>query len=176
MLSLFLLQLAAAELASSADNKNSGNSILSYEPKRSAVDGGTDVLIQLSAAYEGNVYCKFDDAIRLGERKSESSFVCISPSHSAGVVQLSVSFDQQKWFGDAEFRYYDGTKAMYIVVGLVVGISIVSFGMFLLQMRQCKDEQMKHKRGAGTPAALNSYANNYDEEGLPMNRKSAYRL
>ena len=128
-------------------------------------------MIQLASAYEGSVYCKFDDNIVPGERKSESSFSCVAPNHSAGIVTLSISFDQRNWFGDLEFRYFDGKKAMYIIIGLVVGISIVSFGLFLLQMRQCKEEQKRHK-GGDIPAAFNPYVNNYDDQTQLMNRKS----
>lgn len=149
--------------------------ITSYEPNKSPVEGGREITIKFSPGGADKVVCRFDTAIVQGEvSQDRSAVVCTAPSHGPGIVELAISQDGESWSSPVNFRYFDGAKAMYIVLALVIIVSIVSFGLFLLQMRQCKNEQMRHKRSQAVN--INDDQSDSSDETKPLSRHAKYAL
>ena len=152
-----------------------GFRVVSYEPMKSPVEGGGEVTIKLSEDLRQAPFCRFDATIVPGSWKSETSVItCAVPAHKAGVVELAVSTDRMDWSESVNFRYYDSKRATDIVVVLIVIVSIVSFGLFLLQMRQCKNEQMRHKKNQ--EVGINDDLSESDDETKPLNRHAKFPL
>ena len=150
-------------------------SVVSYEPMKSPVEGGGEVTIKLSEELRQAPFCRFDTTIVPGSWKSETSVIsCAIPAHKAGVVELAVSMDRTDWSESVNFRYYDSKRATDIVVVLIVIVSIVSFGLFLLQMRQCKNEQMRHKKNQ--EVGINDDHSESDDETKPLNRHAKFPM
>lgn len=162
-------------LFSVAFAEEDGVKILSYEPVKGPTSGGGEVVIKLDREMRQAPYCRFDTTVVPGSWRGDPSvIVCAIPAHDAGVVDLCVSMDRETWSDTVQFRFYDIKKATNIVVILIVIVAIVSFGLFLLQMRQCKDEQRRHRQGY--EATLGDASSESEDETKPLNRRPKYPL
>jgi len=147
-------------------------SIVSYQPKESATDGGVEVTLVLAElAPDSSPFCRFDTIIAQGTIVTDNTIQCTAPKHASGEVPLSVSVDGRVWSADVAFRYVAAGNATIILLAIFLGISLVSFALFLFQMKQCKDQQKKNLRDI--PQAFHdSYYIPKGPEAVPLNRKS----
>jgi hypothetical protein len=148
--------------------------IVSITPNEVPSTGDTHVTIILDDLHSHDVfYCRFDTIVVLAESVvfADKEIRCRAPKHQQGDFSLAVSPDQLTWSQDVPFVYYDSSKAIPLVIAIIIGVSFISFAMFIFQMRQCQNEQRKHRKA---PAALASgYMMNKDDDHGSLKRKSS---
>jgi hypothetical protein len=146
--------------------------ILSFNPKDASTDGGTDVTIVVSGLPPGgSSYCRFDTILSPATLIADDTLRCTAPRHAAGEVLLAVSADGAMWSSDVSFLYVLRGGAVYILLSIFLGISLVSFALFLFQIRQCKNQQKRNLREM-PQAFYDGYYTPKSGDPTPLNRKS----
>jgi hypothetical protein len=149
---LMLLILALGRSAAQAQDPPVKITIRRVTPLHSPTAGGDEITVfLLESQSSGPFYCRFDSIVVPGTLISIDKVRCVTPPHEQGRFPLSVSRNQVDWSAGFTFAYRDYERSVPTVLIVVVVSAILSFGIFLIQMRQCKNNQLKHHRN---PAAL----------------------
>jgi hypothetical protein len=146
--------------------------VVSYDPKNASTDGGTDVhIVVLGIPPGATPYCRFDTILSPAAPVADNTLRCTAPRHAAGEVLLAVSADGATWSTDVPFLYIVRGGPLYVLIAIFLGISLVSFALFLFQMRQCKNQQKKNLREM-PQAFYDGYYTPKSGDATPLNRKS----
>lgn len=112
--------------------------------KHIPVSGNVDVALRVSPVPEKNGFCKFD--LDVVEATILDGLVyCKAPPHKEGTVILSFSDDREDWSEAVPVMYYSNESTVIIILGVIIGVSIISFVLFILQMRKCQNESKMNR-------------------------------
>lgn len=89
--------------------------------------GRDQIYITVSKNISGLIYCKFKDLIVTGTRTSNDTAVFVVPKMSPGVVNISLSFERQKWTEEQMIIVIDDSDRTprLILCGIIIFVILV---------------------------------------------------
>jgi hypothetical protein len=135
-----------------ASTSLSSLTIQSVNPRKSPTEGGVTILLSVNGLQSSTThFCRFDTIIVEGTILPNNFLKCLSPKHASGEIPLAVSFDEVSWSADVPFFYVNRRNTADFILAVLLGLSIVSFAIFVFQRRQWRNSKRKHRK---MPAAL----------------------
>jgi hypothetical protein len=147
-------------------------SIVSFGPKQSPTDGGAEIIVVLNETFPcSSPFCRFNTVLSQSTVLPGNSLQCISPKYPPWKVPLLVSLDGVSWSSDVAFLSVAKGNAVSVLIAIFLGVSLISFALFMFQMRQCKNEQKKSRKEL-PQAIVDSYPVHRIPDVQSLNRKS----
>ena len=125
-------------------NEQAKYKILKISKKHIPVGGNVEVVMDVNPPPSSG-FCKFDIDNIVEARITNGKVYCKVPAHSPGRITLSFSDDKEDWSEAVPIVYFSNENTVVIIVGVFIGVSIISFVLFLFQMRKCQNESKRNR-------------------------------
>ncbi|OHT05602.1 hypothetical protein TRFO_26611 [Tritrichomonas foetus] len=144
-------------------------------PDQIPSSGHINVELTIDPPYTGECFCKFDTTIVKGFGEKDGTVICQAPRHIGGDIYVYFSPDGENWSTGLLATYTVNVKTMWIIVAIIAGTCLASFGLFWWQMRQCKNSSRKNRANAQVVRDGN-FGFDDDEGFQPLRRNSPHLL
>lgn len=144
--------------------------IINVNPPKLPTSGSISIEIQISPAFKGSCFVKFDEIIVKGNGDENGVVICEAPKHKSGNSLVYFSTDSESWSEGYPIMFFMESQTLLIIILVIGGTCLASLVMFWWQMRQCKNSSRRNRD------ALNAYDSRLDYEDdddfQPLKRSS----
>lgn len=124
--------------------------------------GRDHIYVTISKNFSGLIYCKFNDKIVVGTKTNSNTALFTVPRMPAGSVNISISFDRNKWTSEYQIMAVDDSdrvSRLFLCGIILIVIAVIALAAKSLWRKGNRRRRLEKLRNRQTsPLVLNSVA------------------